>query len=202
MSKSIGSFIPSACHDRRPKQSSRLRKEQSCSFTPPVGLHCLWYGELYLSYHFACHDLNVVLGAATKLSVKSTNLVSYGICAFCLRPHLNFPGSNQSCTIFNLKRLNDMRSKQTVASVQIRRHDSVAVRRAYRSYRSSASTRCLYCSRSYYSVSTFEIFYLVSLIVWYGVLFQINVVGKHLPRQNCYSKTHQSLRRPTHLLFV
>jgi hypothetical protein len=36
-----------------------------------------------------------------------------------------------------------------------------------------------------------NIFYLVSLIVWYGVLFQINVVGKHLPSQNCYSETHQ-----------
>lgn len=38
--------------------------------------------------------------------------------------------------------------------------------------------------------------------MWYGVLFEINVVGKHLPTQNCYSKTHQLLRRPTQLPFV
>ena len=50
----------------------KLKEEQSCSFTPPLGLHYLWYGALDLSYHFACHDLNAVLGEATKLSVKST----------------------------------------------------------------------------------------------------------------------------------
>jgi len=38
--------------------------------------------------------------------------------------------------------------------------------------------------------------------VCYGVLFQINVIGKHLPSQNCYSKTHQLLRRPTQLPFL
>lgn len=34
---------------------------------------------------------------------------------------------NRSCKIFTLKRLSDVRQKETVASVQIRRHDSVAV---------------------------------------------------------------------------
>ena len=64
----------------------KLKKEHSCSFTPLLGIHGLFYGELYLYYHFARHNLNVVLGEATKLSVKPTSLVSYGICAFCLRP--------------------------------------------------------------------------------------------------------------------
>ena len=70
--------------------SAEVKERTELSFTPPLGLHGLWYGELHLSDHFECHDLNVVLGAATKLSVKSNNLVSYGACAFCLQPHLNF----------------------------------------------------------------------------------------------------------------
>lgn len=43
----------------------KIKNEQSCSFTPLLGIYGLFYGELYISYQFACHDLNVVLGEAT-----------------------------------------------------------------------------------------------------------------------------------------
>lgn len=65
----------------------------------------------------------------------------------------------------------------------------------------STSTLCMYYSRSHYYVSTLERLYLVCLIVRYGVLFQINVVGNHLPSQNCYPKTHHLLRGRAQLPF-
>ena len=37
-------------------------------------------------------------------------------------------------------------------------------------------------------INQFEIFYLVSLTVWYGILFQMNTVGKHLPSQKLLFK--------------
>jgi hypothetical protein len=146
-----------------------------------------------------CHSLNLLVSDAASSSNLSKmffgfqrvcNIFSYSVSRWAIL---------QSCVDITLKRLSDTRWECKIESIKAVRFQTQKVRPALIKLRETTEHSLTYCEANSLTEETSCYKFLITIIVWYDILFHINLVSNMTQNKtlsiDCASKLVDSTRK-------